>query len=48
MLSHAPVPPGNIHPVRTENIRPEEAALAYEHELKSFYGAVSLDPARRF
>ena len=46
MLSHAPVPPGNIHPVRTENITPEEAAFAYERELKSFYGADTLDPAR--
>ena len=46
MLSHAPVPQGNIHPVPTENVTPEEAASAYERELKSFYGAPSLDPAR--
>jgi 6-phosphogluconolactonase len=46
MLSHAPVPPGNIHPVRTQNVTPEEAAFAYERELKSFYGADTLDTAR--
>jgi 6-phosphogluconolactonase len=46
MLSHAPVPPGNIHPVRTENITPDEAAFAYERELKSFYGDDTLDSAR--
>ena len=46
MLSHAPVPRGNIHPVRTEGVTPEEAASAYERELKLFYGADSLDRAR--
>ena len=47
MLSHVPVPPENIHPVRTENVTPEQAASAYERELKSFYGADTLEPARR-
>jgi 6-phosphogluconolactonase len=46
MLSQASVPPGNIHPVRTENITPEEAACVYERGLKSFYGADTLDRAR--
>ena len=46
MLSHAPVPRGNIHPVPTDGVTPEEAALAYERELKVFYGATSFDPAR--
>ena len=46
MLSHAPVPSENIHPVRTENITPEEAASAYERELRSFYGADAFDPRR--
>jgi 6-phosphogluconolactonase len=46
MLSHAPVPPENIHPMRTQDITPEEAAFAYERELKSFYGADTLDSAR--
>ncbi|HYK81062.1 MAG TPA: 6-phosphogluconolactonase [Micropepsaceae bacterium] len=48
MLSHAPVPPGNLHPVRTQDVTPEEAAFAYELELKSFYGAGTLDSARPF
>ena len=47
MLSHVPVPPENIHPVRTENVTPEQAASAYERELKSFYGAGTLEPTRR-
>jgi 6-phosphogluconolactonase len=46
MLSHAPVPAANIHPVPTEGIAPAAAAAAYEAELKSFHGAASLDPAR--
>ena len=46
MLSHVPVPSGNIHPVRTENITPEEAASAYERELKSLYGADTWDVTR--
>lgn len=46
MLSRVPVPPGNIHALRTENITPEESAAAYERELKSFYGAQEFDPAR--
>ena len=47
MLSHVPVPPENIHPVRTENVTPEQAASAYERELKSFYGRDTWDPVRR-
>jgi 6-phosphogluconolactonase len=46
MLSHAPAPAGNIHPIQTQNITPEEAAAAYERELKSFYGADTFDPTR--
>jgi 6-phosphogluconolactonase len=46
MLSRAPIPSANIHPVPTEGLDPEAAALAYERELKSFYGTVPLDPAR--
>jgi len=46
LLSRAPVPGINIHPIPTEGISPEEAAPAYERELKSFYGAEKLDPAR--
>jgi 6-phosphogluconolactonase len=46
MLDAAPVPPGNVYPVPTEGTTPEEAAAAYERELKAFYGADRLDPAR--
>ena len=46
LLSRAPIPAINIHPIPTEGISPEAAASAYERELKSFYGAERLDPAR--
>jgi len=46
MLSRAPIPATNIHPVPTEGTTPEAAASDYERELKSFYGAERLDPAR--
>jgi 6-phosphogluconolactonase len=46
MLSRAPVPAANIHPVPTEGLTPEAAASEYEGQLKSFYGAEHLDPAR--
>jgi 6-phosphogluconolactonase len=46
MLSHAPVPDGNIHPVPTANRTPQEAAAEYGRVLKSFYGADRLDPQR--
>jgi 6-phosphogluconolactonase len=36
----------NIHPMATGSANPDEAALRYEAELKSFYGADDLDPAR--
>jgi 6-phosphogluconolactonase len=45
MLSRAPIPAANIHPVPTEGLTPEAAAANYERELKSFYGAERLDPA---
>jgi 6-phosphogluconolactonase len=46
LLSRAPVPAINIHPIPTEGVSPEAAASAYERELKSFYGAERLEPAR--
>jgi 6-phosphogluconolactonase len=46
MLSRVPIPPANIHPIPTEGMTPDEAAAAYERELKAFYGADRLDPAR--
>jgi 6-phosphogluconolactonase len=39
-------PAANIHPIPTDTADPEQSARAYERELKSFYGAESLDPAR--
>jgi 6-phosphogluconolactonase len=36
----------NVHPIPTEVASPDEAARLYEAELKSFYGADVLDPAR--
>jgi 6-phosphogluconolactonase len=46
LLSRAPIPVANIHPIPTEDVSPEMAASAYENELKTFYGAERLDPAR--
>lgn len=43
MLSHVPIPEANIHPIPTENVTPEAAAMIYERELKSFYGADRID-----
>jgi 6-phosphogluconolactonase len=39
-------PAANIHPIPTDAADPDEAARRYESELKSFYGANELDPAR--
>ena len=46
LLSRAPVPPANIHPIPTVGLTPDAAASQYERELKSFYGAGNLDPSR--
>jgi 6-phosphogluconolactonase len=45
MLTKAPVPPENIHPVPADGT-PKEAALRYERTLQAAYGAAVLDPAR--
>jgi 6-phosphogluconolactonase len=45
MLSKAPIPPENIHPVPTDGT-PEDAARRYEHTLRQSYGAATLDRAR--
>lgn len=37
---------GSVHPIATDAASPDEAARLYEAELKSFYGASELDPAR--
>jgi 6-phosphogluconolactonase len=39
-------PLANIHPIPTNTADPHQAARRYEAELKSFYGADRLDPAR--
>jgi 6-phosphogluconolactonase len=42
-------PAANIHPIPTSTADPadpDRSAALYEHELKSFYGADALDPAR--
>jgi 6-phosphogluconolactonase len=39
-------PAGNIHPIPTGTVDPQQAAGRYESELQSFYGANELDPAR--
>jgi len=39
-------PASNIHPIATDSADPDESARRYENELKSFYGADMLDPAR--
>jgi 6-phosphogluconolactonase len=39
-------PADRIHPIPTDAASPDDAAGRYEAELKSFYGASTLDPAR--
>jgi 6-phosphogluconolactonase len=39
-------PLANVHPIEVDSASPEAAARRYERELKSFYGADELDPAR--
>jgi 6-phosphogluconolactonase len=46
MLSHAPVPAVNIHPISVQGATPQQAALEYERALKIFYGADQIDPVR--
>lgn len=46
MLSKAPIPAANVHPIVCEGFGLVEAATRYERELKSFHGADRLDPAR--
>jgi len=46
MLARAPVPAANIHPIPTEGMTPDDAALAYERALQAFYGAATLSPDR--
>lgn len=46
LLAKIPIPVQNIHPIPTAGLSPDEAASAYECELKTFYGADQLAPAR--
>jgi 6-phosphogluconolactonase len=46
LFAHVAVPDGNIHPIPTENLSPEQAAAAYEETLKTYYGADTLVPTR--
>ena len=39
-------PKDHIHPIPTDTASPDESARTYERELKAFYGANDLDPAR--
>jgi 6-phosphogluconolactonase len=45
-LNRVRAPSENIHPIATNANDPEGAARLYEAELKRFYGADRLDPAR--
>ncbi len=46
LLSIAPVPRENIHPITTEGVSAQEAAAAYETALERFYGENRLDSTR--
>jgi 6-phosphogluconolactonase len=46
LLSKAPIPADNIHPVPTEELTPQQGAVAYEKTLRDYYGAQVLDAAR--
>jgi 6-phosphogluconolactonase len=39
LIAHVPIPPANVHAIRTDFPRPEDAAAAYESELRKFFGA---------
>jgi 6-phosphogluconolactonase len=46
LISNVPIPPENVHAVPVGGLTPDEAACAYEGDLKAFYGAQTLDLAR--
>jgi 6-phosphogluconolactonase len=46
MLSRAPVPRSNIHPIPTAGTTPQAAAADYERALQAFYGARVLKAGR--
>ncbi|UDL95764.1 6-phosphogluconolactonase [Lichenihabitans sp. PAMC28606] len=46
LLSHVPVPNENVHRIVTEVSSPEQAASAYDAELRRYYGAETIDADR--
>jgi 6-phosphogluconolactonase len=46
LLSRVPVPGGNIHPIPTEGVSPEQAAEMYEATLQRYHGSNILAPDR--
>jgi len=46
LLSRVPVRKECIHPIETQGISVEQAAVKYESELKSFYGSEELEEGR--
>jgi 6-phosphogluconolactonase len=46
LLSKVKIPAGNIHPIPTEGLTPQQGAAAYEKTLREYYGAEVLDAAR--
>jgi 6-phosphogluconolactonase len=39
LISHVPIPAANVHPVPTNFAKPQQAAEAYEAELRKFFGS---------
>jgi 6-phosphogluconolactonase len=39
LLAKVPIPAANLHPIPTEHVDPEAAAMAYENTLKTYHGA---------
>ena len=46
LLDRVKAPPGNVHPVPTDGLALDAAVIAYERELKQFYGMEQLSAAR--
>jgi 6-phosphogluconolactonase len=46
LLDRIEAPEGNVHPIPTDGVTLDAAVVAYEGELKQFYGAQQLSPER--
>lgn len=46
LIDQVPIPSAHVHMIPTATSSPKESAALYEAELKRFYGADTLDPAR--